>query len=331
MTPSALQRPAARPLPPRIAGIDAARGIAIVAMMVFHAAYDLSTFRLIATDVAGHAGWRLFAGAIGGSFLALVGMSLVLAARGGLSWPAYLRRLALVAGGAALVTLVTYLWMPNFFVFFGILHLIALGSVLALPFLAAPAAATFAAAALCFAAPWLIAHPALDQRWLIWTGLSRLPVDTADYYPVLPWFGFVLLGVALARVALSAGLEARLAAFRADGRAGRLLQWMGRRSLPIYLIHQPLFIALIGAVVWLHPTAALPPPAMDAETRPFVESCVRTCVGNGKAAGECQDACRCTAEGLRRDNLWGQALAGRMSPTERARVGEIARACTAGE
>jgi uncharacterized membrane protein len=331
MTPAAFERPAPSLIPPRIAGIDVARGIAIVAMMVFHAAYDLSTFRLIATDVSGHAGWRLFAGAIGGSFLTLVGVSLVLATQQGINWPAFLRRLALVAGGAALVTLGTWLWMPDFFVFFGILHLIALGSVTALPFLALPPPLTLAASALCFAVSWLVALPVLDQRWLLWTGLSRLPVDTADYYPVLPWFGFVLLGVALARIAVSSGWTAHLAAFRADGQPWRLLTWMGRHSLPIYLIHQPVFIALLSTFVWLRPTAALPPMRADAETRPFVEACVRTCVSNGKAADDCQDACQCTADGLRRDGLWRQALSGQMSTTERTRVGEIARVCTQGE
>lgn len=331
MTPSVLERPAASPLPFRIAGIDVARGVAIVAMMIFHAAYDLSTFRLIATDVANHTGWRLFAGAIGGSFLTLVGISLVLATRTGIVWPSFLRRLALVAGGAALVTLGTWLWMPDFFVFFGILHLIALGSVIGLPFVALPPALTLTASALCFAASWLVTSPALDQRWLLWTGLSRLPVDTADYYPLMPWLGFVLFGIALTRIAVAAGWMARLAAFQAEARPWRVLGWMGRHSLPIYLIHQPLFIALISGFVWLRPTAALPPVRMDAEARPFVEACVRTCVGNGKTADDCQDACQCTADGLRRDGLWRQALSGQMSTTERTRVGEIARVCTQGE
>lgn len=330
MTPAAFERPAPNAPPPRIAAIDVARGIAIVAMVIFHAAYDLSTFRVIATDVANSPGWRLFAGAIGGSFLTLVGVSLVLATRRGLDWQDFLRRLALVAGGAALVTLGTWLWMPDFFVFFGILHLIAVGSVFALPFLTLPPVLTLAAAGLCFALPLLVALPALDQRWLLWTGLSQLPVDTADYYPVLPWFGFVLLGVALARIAVAQGWANRIAAFRADTRPWSILTWMGRRSLPIYLIHQPVLIALISAFVWMRPTAALPPIRTDAETRPFVEACMRTCVSNGKAADDCQDACQCTADGLRRDGLWRQALSGQMSTTERTRVGEIARICTQG-
>jgi uncharacterized membrane protein len=331
MTLAAFARPEQRPRPPRIDGVDVARGIALLAMFVYHFAWDLSYFRLIRTDVAADPAWRWFAHVIAGSFLALVGASLVLAARGGIARGAFLRRLALVAGAATLVTVGTYFFLPYAYVFFGILHHIAVASVLGLAFLRLPLAVTALAAAIAFALPFLVAYPALDQSWLLWTGLSRLPVNSGDFVPLLPWFGCVLAGMVLARLALAGIGEERLSAFRAEAQPWRLLSAMGRHSLPIYLVHQPLFIALLSVFLWFRPAAVITTPASDAEARPFVETCVTTCIGNGQEADICRDACQCTADGLRRDGLWRQALSGQMSTTERTRVGEIARLCTRGE
>ena len=93
-----------RPRPPRIALVDVARGVALVAMFIYHFAWDLSFFRLITTDIVAHQGWKWFAHGIAGSFLALVGVSIVLASRAGLDRAGFFSRLAFVAGGAALVT-----------------------------------------------------------------------------------------------------------------------------------------------------------------------------------------------------------------------------------
>lgn len=324
---AALQRPADTARPPRIALADVARGAALVAMFVYHFAWDLSFFRLIATDVVEEPGWRWFAHLIAGSFLALVGASLVLALRGGFDRVGYLRRLALVAGAAALVTAGTYGFMPQTYVFFGILHHIAVASVVGLAFVRLPVPVTALAAAGAFALGFARLPPGLDTPWLVWTGLSRLPVDSGDFVPLFPWIGCVLSGIALMRLALARIGEQRLAAFKAEGRPSRLLAAMGRHSLPIYLVHQPLFIALLSAVVWLRPPVPIPSAAGDAETRPFIASCVRSCVAAGQGDEACRDACACTADHLKRDNLWRQALSGQMSAAERERTATIARAC----
>ena len=114
----------------RIELLDLARGTALLAMFVYHFAYDLSFFRLIRVDVVSDPGWRLFARLIAGSFLAIVGFSLILATRNGLNRKAYAKRFAMVAGAALLVTIGTWFAIPENFIFFGILHHIALASLL---------------------------------------------------------------------------------------------------------------------------------------------------------------------------------------------------------
>jgi uncharacterized membrane protein len=326
MTIDAFQRPAERAGSKRIDLVDAARGTALIAMFAYHFAWDLSFFRLIRTDVVAEPGWRWFAHLIAGSFLALVGASLVLATRQGLDLGAFLRRLGLVAGAAALVTLGTWFFMPESYVFFGILHHIAVASVLALPFLRLPPVVVALAAAVAFALPAFAATGIFDSPWLIWLGLGRRALDSGDFVPLFPWFGCVLVGVAAAGLALRHVGEERLAVWRASSQPFKVLAWGGRHSLPLYLVHQPLFIGLLSALLWLMP-AANAPQAADPETQPFLRSCEQSCVRAGQPAEICREACTCTADGLRRDNLWRQALSGQMSTAERERTAEIARAC----
>jgi uncharacterized membrane protein len=305
----------------RIALVDLARGIALLAMFVFHFAYDLSFFGLIETDVPQDPAWRLFARTIAASFLTLVGISLVLATRGGLNRSAYLKRLAMVAGAAALVSLGTWFAMPRNFIFFGILHQVALASVLALPFLRLPIALVAAAALTVFALPLLIASQFFDQPWLLWLGLAQTVPDTADFVPVLPWFGWVLTGTVVARIALPHLAGSRIAAWRPGSKASRMISWGGRHSLLVYLLHQPIFIGLLMLAMPL--LAAAP-----SEERSFMNSCQRSCATNAVGADACEKLCACTVDGIKAENLWSKTIANSLGTAEAARVSELARACT---
>src|SRR5690606_22149760 len=103
---------------PRLPVIDIARGVAIVAMAIYHLCWDLSYFRFIPVDVGYDPGWVLFARSILFSFMVLVGIGLVLAHGEGVRWRGFWRRLAFIAGGAALITLGTWLTFPESFVYF---------------------------------------------------------------------------------------------------------------------------------------------------------------------------------------------------------------------
>ncbi len=220
--------------PQRVAWIDRARGVALLAMIAFHFSYDLSMLGLAAWPVGGHWAWRAFAMAIAGSFIALSGVSLQLAAAGGLGRRAFLRRLGMLVGAAALVTLGTWAAMP-YPVTFGILHAIALFSILALPFLAAPSWAVLVAAALVLLAPWVLTSPIFGHPLLYPLGLDPTPPPTVDYEPIFPWFAPMLVGLVAAR---------HLPVPRRSA-ADDILARMGRHSLAIYLLHQPVMLGIL--------------------------------------------------------------------------------------
>lgn len=233
----------------RIAVVDYARGVALLGMALYHFTYDLALFGALPPNTATQGVWRELARLVAGSFLFLAGVSLVLAHGDGLrAWP-FLRRLAVVSLAAGAVSGVTWLMAPEFFVYFGILHSIALSSVIGSVFLRLPAGLTIAAAAFVFSVPWLADANGWYLERPVWLGLAQSPRPAMDFEPVFPWTGVFLAGIGSARLATRYGLWTQLQAWRVSGRRLHLaLAWPGQHSLMIYLLHQPV---LFGAVyVW---------------------------------------------------------------------------------
>ena len=322
MLQSAMSRGEAAVCSARLPLIDAARGTAILAMAVYHFSWDLQFFGYIAADVTRDLGWRIFARLIAGSFLFLVGVSLVLATRAGFDRKRYLRRILLVSGAAAAITAATYVAFPDSFIFFGILHCIAVSSVLALPFLRWPVPAAIAAAAFCFVAPQFLSGPVFDHPALIWLGLATYFPRSNDFVPIFPWFGVVLAGVACARLALRFRPEA-LNAASFGSRAPWPLVWAGRHSLAIYLLHQPVLIGI------LYLAAQIRPPELTGFETSYVESCTASCVASDIDAGHCAATCGCLVERTKAEELWAPLIRDRLSPDQVSRYYGLADECRA--
>jgi uncharacterized membrane protein len=233
--------------PPRILALDLARTLALLGMAAYHFLYDLQMYGLLPPDYA-VSGWLYWhARIVASSFLGLVGISLWLAQGQGLRWPAFWRRWVKVAAAAALVTIGTRIAVPEAWVFFGILHAIALFSLLALPFLRLPWPVTLAAGLAVIWASYALPTEAMNAPLLRFIGLHTQPTWTVDFEPVFPWFAPVLIGLALGRLGTAAGIWPRLARWpAAPGPLARALAWPGRHSLIIYLLHQPILFGLIG-------------------------------------------------------------------------------------
>jgi uncharacterized membrane protein len=237
----------------RLLPLDLCRTAALLGMIVYHFTFDLQMFGLIAAGTAG-SGWLYgLARIVAGSFLVFAGISLWLAHGQGFRRGAFVRRWLRVAGAAMLVTLATRLAVPDYYVFFGILHCMAACSLIGLLFLRLPAILTMLAAAAAMAAPGALAGPMFDAPLLRFLGLHTVPAQAVDFVPLLPWLGPFLAGLALARVADRAGLMAWAKRWSAQAPALlHRLAWPGRHTLAIYLLHQPVPFAVLWVwVVWL--------------------------------------------------------------------------------
>lgn len=295
--------------------IDVARGVALVAMALYHGSWDATFLGLASFDLLGDPLWLAARTIILSSFLLLAGVSLVLASRGGLDPLRFLRRLGLLAAAAVAVSLSSYLLFPDSPIFFGVLHHLTVASVLGLAFLRLPGLVTLAAAVAVGLAGDMLSFPAFDQPWLIWVGMTTVPPNSNDYVPLFPWFSGVLAGIALARLWPGVGHGKAPA-----GGIGRALAWGGRHSLFVYLVHQPILFGLF----WL---AAQTVGAEPATVREFHASCTASCVQSGGGQEQCQANCRCVQRELTRTGQWEAFLDNRLDGAGRQSVGEAVRSC----
>ncbi|MGA8715976.1 MAG: heparan-alpha-glucosaminide N-acetyltransferase domain-containing protein [Roseiarcus sp.] len=311
----------------RVDAIDCARGVALIGMALYHLSWDLADFQLVPPMLPFSPPMRLFSHAVACTFLALVGVSLALAQRNRLNLPAFLRRLAIVAAAAALVTVGSLIFAPGEGIWFGILHCIVAASVLALPFIEAPAFASLLVGAAAIVIPFFVHSPLFDPPALLWIGLGKALPNTLDWYPLLPWAGVVLIGLGLS---LLPGVLGRIASpkrWRASSGPARAVCFAGRHSLAFYLGHQLILFPLVWTAAASGLFPPVPPPNPDYGA--FLAACERACVAGGRTADDCETSCRCVADVVERSGEAERLGADALDARRKAELKQMAEACMA--
>ncbi len=239
----------------RLDRIDLLRAAAMLWMTAYHFCFDLNFFGLIREDFYRDPFWIWQRNAIVSLFLFTAGLSQAVALHQGQPWARFWRRWLQVAGAALLVTAGSLLVFPRSFIYFGVLHGIAVMLILARvtagwgawrwPLGAAVIALPFAAPAAMAAWPAL---EVFNSRSLNGLGfINRKPI-TEDYVPLLPWMGVVWWGMATGQWALAHRPAWLGVADAAATGVRRGLITLGRWSLSYYLLHQPVLLGLIWLV-----------------------------------------------------------------------------------
>jgi uncharacterized membrane protein len=227
----------------RLVWLDASRTLALLAMIVFHFTRDLELFGLLSPGTTATGGWAIFARVIAGSFIFLSGVSLVVAHAAGFWLKSWARRLAIISVAALIVTVTTYAMFPNRYIYFGILHCIAACSVVGAVMLRAQVSLLCATSVLIVSVDLFGDTGRCASPWLAWTGLTITTRPSLDFLPMIPWLSAFLVGMAFAKVLPvtihDLSIRSKVVAQHAT--------WLGRHSLAVYLIHQPILLAIIWA------------------------------------------------------------------------------------
>ncbi len=219
--------------------IDSLRGVAILMMITFHFAWDLNFF--IGTDISLTTGfWEIFRISTVSIFLILVGISLYISTYNKeVVFLKLLKRGGYIFFLALLITAFSFIFFPENYIIFGILHLIGVSIVISYFFL------SFKFLNLFFGSVFILLGVfwekySLDLSFLFPWNFSIHSPAAFDHYPFLPWFGLVLWGIFLGRVFYRKRLRQFSLPGYENGFLIKQLSFLGRNSLFIYFVHQPI-------------------------------------------------------------------------------------------
>lgn len=217
-------------------------------MLLYHILFDLFFFGDLKVNLFSLF-WQGYVIVGASLFIGLAGISLTLRysrekEKGNTTpFPQYLKRGFLLLAYGMVITLVTYLAFPKAYIRFGVLHCIGTSTILAYPFLSRPYLGLLLGP-VCIVLGDLLSRRSFSFPLLFWLGLRPRNFLTLDYFPLLPWFGVVLLGVSIGDLLYPSGKRR----FFFPTHPHPLVQglaFLGRHSLTIYLVHQPIILALL--------------------------------------------------------------------------------------
>lgn len=223
----------------RSSTLDFYRGLAVLLMIIFHLCWDLREFDYM--DYSLHDPfWVSFRSIIITLFMSAVGWSSYLSCRNGYHWPAIFKRQGKLFIAAAGISLATYLVAPQNWIFFGILHFIFLASWLVLPVARRPWLSLIIGLTI-LAAYFNVDSIRQFSLHTYLTGEFGFPQRTLDIVNLLPWMGVVFLGPIMGHLKLhKIKLPKRL--------NSRVIAFLGRHALPVYLCHQLVLFSIVALV-----------------------------------------------------------------------------------
>ena len=242
--------------------LDALRGFSVLLMVAYHFLFDLDYF-----NIRPMSGWlwpqQLYGFPITFLFIFIAGISLALSASKTINskmlTQKMLKRGIFIFAIGLLITTATWIYPHDGAILFGVLHLIGVSTILAIPFLIGGTKEK-AANAYVFGKmrnSFLILIPlvfgivviALSKVvekisgpiWMVPFGIHPYGFYALDYEPLFPWFGVVLIGIAVGFWIYPRG-DRKISLNQIEPKWLKGLSWIGRHSLEIYLVHQPVIL-----------------------------------------------------------------------------------------
>jgi len=219
----------------RIELLDAWRSLAIFCMIIYHLLFDLAVFNVITWQQLFSPGLNAFQGFIAFSFIFVSGISSRLSRNN-------IRRGAVVLGAGILVIIGAYIAGQP--IWFGILQFLGFSMIIygiagkyieKIPEFIAPVLYL----SLFLITNVITSNVLVESRFLFPFGFQYAEFSSADYFPMMPWFFAFLFGTWLGGL-IQKNREKRMFKLEIPG----AFTWLGRHSLLIYLLHQPILYGI---------------------------------------------------------------------------------------
>ncbi len=219
--------------------IDLIRGVDIIFMVLFNYSVTLSYFGLL------HIQNDLYY-----SSLPLVIASIFIFLSGAAAFASFendrenFARRYFIRGGrllvfAALITLFTAIFVPEGTVYFGILHFFALSSFFVPVFMKYNELNLIGGVLIILSGIYLQTKE-FGFPYLLGLGFMPENFTTFDYFPLIPWLGVLLLGIYSGKKIVEKTNHIKFKNIPAEA-----FIFLGRNSLMVYLIHQPLLVSFL--------------------------------------------------------------------------------------
>lgn len=251
--------------PKRIAELDIFRGLAFTGMVVHHIIFFLQwehvlppgsaqqtlsvlglVVRVIFISLVGASSWLWFLKYTMNSETAEANSATAL---GSVLQPTVSRSLK-VAVAAVTISLMSMIFVPAYAVQFGVLHLIAVSVILVVPFLWIPRFSLcigVVSIGIGYLARSFWSVPS-ELSWLAWSNTAD---PALDYFPILPWFGYVLLGLGLASLIYGKEPKSLLSAKAQQAIPGsNVFSWLGQNALMLYVVHLPVMVVVVKTLIF---------------------------------------------------------------------------------
>jgi uncharacterized membrane protein len=225
----------------RVFALDSIRGFAIILMIIFNYSVTLNYFRVFEIPY-NFLYWFVFPRFIAAIFVFVSGIVAYVSYK---NLKEKIRRNYFLRGFkllffAILITLFTYLFVPNETIFFGILHFFAVSSFL-VPFFIKYRRFNFVAGCFITLVGFYMQLISFNFSFLFWLGFIPSNFVTFDYFPLMPWLGVLMLGIYF-----GGNIVKKVAKAQSNSIFGRFFAILGKNSLTIYLVHQPILILILA-------------------------------------------------------------------------------------
>ncbi|VVB88600.1 Uncharacterised protein [uncultured archaeon] len=140
---------------------------------------------------------------------------------------------------AAFITLFTAIFVPDGTIYFGILHFFAVSSFL-VPVMVKYNKLNPAAGILIILSGFYLQTQQFSFPYLLWLGFMPENFSTFDYFPLIPWLGVLMLGVYSGKNIIEKTWHVTF-----KSKVAKTFEFLGKNSLTIYLIHQPVLIFIL--------------------------------------------------------------------------------------